>query len=805
MQTGSRSLAPTRAPDDRRDPAGAPPADAGRRRFLAWSAAALALGWSGFAGRVLAFAPGRVAPPAPGSVRLLPSLFSESVAATRRYLMRLDPGRLLHNFHQQAGLPPQGEAYGGWEGDTIAGHTLGHYLSALALMHEGSGDAECRERVDAIVAELARCQEAGGDGYVAGFTRKRADGVVEGGRAVFDEIEQGRIEALPFRLNGSWAPFYTWHKLFAGLLDAHRCCGNDLALEVATRLAGYVERKLAPLDHAQMQQVLDCEFGGMPESLAVLSQRTGDARWLALARRFRHDRVLDPLVAGEDRLNRLHANTQIPKLLGAARGFEADGDRGDAAAALFFWERVVHHHSYAIGGNSDREYFQAPGTLPHYITEQTCEHCNTLNMMRLSRILHGWEGQARYFDFYERALYNHVLSQQHPDGGRYTYMTPLLTGEARSHSDPEGQFWCCVGTGMESHAQYTDAIYGFRDGELLVNLYIPSTFDDPARGLSLRMESGLPDDGIVRITLGPLRAGALPALRLRVPEWAGDCRIRVNGRSVKSGMRDGYARIRRAWREGDRIEVGFPMPLRLEPCADHPTLVSLRRGPCVLAADLGPADEPWDGIEPWLPDGIEAAFGEPEGGRWRVPLPTHPQGLDFVPFHALHERRQAVYFHRLDPRQRRRHEAEQAGRRAREQALREQSLDHVVLGDPGSEQAHALAVTGDSYAANYRRVSGRDVRDGGTLRFTLRGARPAAALRLRYWGEEHRRRFAIEINGRELAHEVLDGGRGHDFVMVDYPLPTDLRDPPADGWQVRIVPDAGYSAGPVFGAWLLAG
>src|SRR5690606_5576712 len=402
-------------------------------------------------------------------------------------------------------------------------------------------------------------------------------------------------------------------------------------------------------------------------------------------------------------------------------------------------------------------------------------------MMRLSQMLHGWQGEARYFDFYERALYNHVLSQQHPEGGRYTYMTPLLTGEARSYSDPEGQFWCCVGTGMESHAQYTDGIYGFRDGELLVNLYIPSTCDDSARGVSLRMESGLPDDGTVRITLGPLREGALPALRLRVPEWAGDCRIRVNGREVKPEMRDGYARIRRAWREGARIEVGFAMPLRLEPCGDHSTLVSLRRGPCVIAADLGPADAPWDGIEPWLPDGIETAFGEPEGGRWRVALPTPPQGLEFVAFHALPERR------------------------SREQALRERSLDHIELGDGDSEQAHALAVTGDSYAASYRRVSGRDVRDGGTLEFTLRGDRPAAALRLRYWGEEHRRRFAIEVNGRAVAHEVLDGGRGHEFVMVDYPLPADLRAPSPSGWRVRIVPDAGYSAGPVFGAWLLAG
>ena len=785
--------------------AAAIPADHGRRRFLAWSAAAIALGWSGFAGRVLAFSPGQVAPPAPGSVRLLPSLFTGSVAATRGYLMRLEPGRLLHNFHEQAGLEPQGDVYGGWESDTIAGHTLGHYLSALALMHEGSGDGECRARVDAIVAELARCQQAGGDGYVAGFTRRRADGTIEGGRVVFDEVERGQIESLPFRLNGSWAPFYTWHKLFAGLLDAHRCCGNAQALEVAVGLATYVERKLAPLDHAQMQLVLDCEFGGMPESLAELSLRTGDGRWLALARRFRHERVLDPLVAGEDRLNRLHANTQIPKLLGAARGFEADGDRGDAAAALFFWERVAGHHSYAIGGNSDREYFQAPGTLPHYITEQTCEHCNTLNMMRLSRILHGWNGESRYFDFHERALYNHVLSQQHPDGGRYTYMTPMLAGEARSYSDPEGQFWCCVGTGMESHAQYTDGIYGFRDGELLLNLYIPSTCDDQARGVALRMESGLPDDGRVRIELESVRAGALPALRLRVPDWTDACRIRVNGRGVEPEMVDGYARIHRAWRKGDRIEVDFTMPLRVEPCGDHPTLVSLRRGPCVLAADLGAADRPWDGIEPWLPEDIARAFGQPAQGRWRVVLPTHPQGLEFAPFHALHDRRHAVYFHRFDAAQRQHHEAEQAAREAEEQALLRRSLDHVALGDADSERAHALETTGDSYAASYRRQGSRDVRDGGTMEFTLRGDRPASQLRLRYWGEEHRRRFSILVNDQQVAHEVLDGGRGDAFVFVDYPLPEALRAPPAGGWRVRIVPDAGYSAGPVFGAWLLTG
>jgi len=778
--------------------------DIERRRLLAWSAAALAAGMTGFAHKLHALSPTRERV-VPGTVRLLPSVFADAVAGTRRYLMQLVPGRLLHNFYQQAGLPTQGEVYGGWESDTIAGHTLGHYLSALCLMYAGNGDIACKTRADAIVAELMRCQQAGGDGYVAGFTRKREDGTIDGGRVVLDEISRGQIEALPFRLNGSWAPFYTWHKLCAGLLDAHRHCGNQDALEVLVILAGYIEQKLAPLNHEQMQQVLDCEFGGMPESLAELSARTQDARWLVLARRFRHDKVLEPLAAGRDELNRLHANTQIPKILGAARGFELDGARSDAAAALFFWQRVVHHHSYAIGGHSDREYFQAPDTVSRYITEQTCEHCNTLNMVRLGQYLHRWSPDIEHVEFHERALYNHILSQQHPDGGRYTYMTPMMTGEARTYSEPEGNFWCCVGTGMESHAQFSDAIYALDNAVLTVDLYIPSMLEHPEYGLRVRMESDIPHHGNVTLTFDALQSATLRVLRLRKPSWAGEMRVNLNGETITPPVQEGYARIERDWQAGDRIALDLSMPVVVEPCMDDPTMVSLRRGPCVLAADLGAADAPWDGHEPWLPSGSEYHFAAPDGnGRLHLILPSHPHGLSFAPFYALHDRRYAVYFRYFDADRRRRWEAEQARQQAAARALDERSLDYIALGDADSEAAHALVVSGDSYALSYRRQPGRDVRTGGVLEFTLRSPREAAVLRLRYWGEEFRRRFSISINGIHFIHEVLDGGRGNDFVDVDYRLPLALRAPPADGWRVRIVPETGYSAGPAFGAWLLA-
>ncbi|MEE7547443.1 glycoside hydrolase family 127 protein, partial [Xanthomonas sp. Kuri4-1] len=444
--------------------------------------------------------PGRVRAVPLERVRLTPSPFTAALRTNRRYLMRLQPDRLLHNFHVYAGLAPRGASYGGWEADTIAGHSLGHYLSALALLHAQTGDAQARRRADYLVAELARCQAHAGDGYVAGFTRKNAAGQIESGRAVFDELAQGRIEALPFYLNGSWAPLYTWHKLFAGLLDAHRYCGNAQALEVAVALGGYLDRVLARLDAAQLQQVLSCEFGGLNESFVELYARTGDARWQALARRLHHHAVIDPLVAGRDELVHQHANTNIPKLIGLAREFEVTGDAASGAAARFFWTAVTAHHSYVIGGNGDREYFQRPDSSAAFLTEQTCEHCASYNMLKLTRHLYQWTPQAGYFDYYERTLLNHVMAQQHPRTGMFTYMTPLLAGEARAWSSPFDDFWCCVGTGMEAHAQFGDSIWWHDDATVFVNLYVPSRVRDAA-GLSLTLESGMPLHGDVALTV----------------------------------------------------------------------------------------------------------------------------------------------------------------------------------------------------------------------------------------------------------------------------------------------------------------
>lgn len=770
-----------------------------RRRFLAWSSLAVAAGFLRFPAQASAAQPGSVRAVPLAQVRLTPSLFLDALQTNRRYLMRLQPDRLLHNFVLYAGLDPKAKAYGGWEADTIAGHTLGHYLSALALMHAQTGDAQCRARAAYLVGELARCQAHAGDGYVAGFTRKNAAGKIESGRAVFDELKRGKIDPAPFYLNGSWAPLYTWHKLFAGLLDVHAHCDNAQALQVAVGLAGYLQGVFAALDDAQLQKVLSCEFGGLNESFVELHVRTGDAQWLALAQRLHHHAVLDPLVAQRDELVHQHSNTNIPKLIGLAREYEVTGYAASGAAARFFWHTVTDHHTYVIGGNGDREYFQQPDSISKFLTEQTCEHCASYNMLKLTRHLYQWGPQAEFFDYYERTLLNHVMAQQHPRTGMFTYMTPMLAGEARGWSSPFDDFWCCVGSGMEAHAQFGDSIY-WQDGQgLYVNLYVPSSVRDAA-GLDMTLHSTMPEQGSAS-----LRVDAAPAeqrtLALRVPGWAQSPLLQLNGQPVDAALSEGYLRITRRWRAGDTLTLSLQMPLRLEATADDPAWVSLLRGPLVLAADLGDAAKPWSGKAPALIGGEEVLQRlQPVAGQAAFDYRDGDQQWRFSPFYAQFDRRSAPYLEHRDAAAWQQHQAEQTAVDAKQRALDARALDRIALGDEASEKAHGLH-SERSYALSYRRRAGRDARTGGFIAFTLRNTAKARILRLRYWGDETRRRFRILADGELIANERLDGNRGLDFVDVDYALPAAVAG--RDTLQIRIEPETGYSAGPAFGCWVL--
>lgn len=735
------------------------------------------------------------------AVRLKPSVWLDAVETNRRYLLILEPDRLLHGFRKHAGLAPKGETYGGWESESLAGHTLGHYLSALALMFQQTGDDECRARATYIAGELAQCQAARRDGYVGALTRRRGN-TMEDGRLAFEDVRAGKISASDFDLNGAWSPLYTVHKLFAGLLDVHAVFADRRALSIADRLALYFEGVFAPLNDAQIQSVLDAEHGGIVESLAELYARTGNTHWLRLAERLYHKKVLDPLADGRDELAGLHANTQVPKVIAIMRLYELTGKARYLAAARTFWEAVVRDHSYVIGGNSDRERFQRPRSSARYITEQTCESCNTYNMLKLTRMLHAHAPEARYFDYHERAHLNHILAQHHPKTGMFAYMMPLMSGEARAFSSPTNDFWCCCGTGLESHAKHGDSIYWKQGGDLLVNLYIPSTLEWAERDARIEVETDYPFSDAIKVRFVALPRPDTFAVALRIPDWCAMAVAHVRGRAAGKAQ-GGYLRIERRWNEGDEIALTLPMTLRIEETPDDPGTVAFLHGPMVLAADLGPADAAFDGVAPALVGADISASMKPADGPaiYRSHDIGRPQDMTFSPFFAQYDRRSAVYFKRFTEAQWAQEQDRLAAETARQKALDARSLDIVRLGDETDENAHGLA-SRISYPASYRRRTGRDARSEGYFEFRMKAGEGPLALQATYWGEERDKKFRILVDGREIAREELTGAKPAQFFEIVYPIAPELMRGKRTV-SVRFEPLIGSRCGPVFGCRLL--
>ena len=778
-----------------------------RRRVLQGSASAALL----LAARPAASSiPTSIKPVPLRAVRLLPSPYLTAVTVNLGYLHRLDPDRLLHNFRSQAGLTPKGAVYAGWESDTIGGHTLGHYLSALSLMQAQTGDAECKRRVIYIVDELTLCQAQNTDGFVAGFTRRRGD-TIEPGRFVFDEIRRGDIRARSFDLNGCWVPLYSWHKLMAGLLDAHRHCGNTAAVHVAEKLGVYIGGVFDALSDVQIQKMLDCEHGGLNESFAELYSRTGNRRWLTLSETIYHRKILEPLSRGEDCLPNIHANTQIPKLIGLARLHELTGEARHLKAAGFFWETVTGNYSYVIGGNADREYFEGPRSIARHITEQTCESCNSYNMMKLTRHLYAETGTATYFDYYERTHLNHILAQHHPQTGMFAYMVPLMSGSHREFSTPFDDFWCCVGTGMESHAKHGDSIFWTRGNDVIVNLYIPSILALSRPSIGLRLETDYPFADEIALTVTEAEGGGPSAISLRIPGWCERPSVSVNGRNWAAAPAEGYVRLHRSWKTGDVIRLVLPRMLRIESTPDDPGTVAMLFGPLVLAGDLGPATERWDGFAPVLVGDDLARGGDlarsivpaAEPAVFRTQGLVHPTDLTLRPFTFQHDNNTAVYFRCFTESQWQQEQIKFKAEQARLRELDARSVDVVRLGDADAERDHSLE-SKISYPVVYRGRAGRDARSGGFFECTMKGRPGGLILQATYWGEERDRRFTILVDGVALASEHLNGSGPSDFFERDYAIPEALSHGKLT-LRIRFEPEKGFSAGPAFGLRLYSG
>lgn len=727
------------------------------------------------------------------AVRLRPSLYLTAVESNGIYLLRLEPDRLLHNFRVSAELQPKGAVYGGWESESLAGHSLGHYLSACSLMYAQTAETQYRERVDYIVTELAECQAKQGDGYVAGFTRKRGE-VVEDGKTIFPEIESGDIRSLPFSLNGAWSPLYTLHKLFAGLLDAQEYCGNTTALQVAVGLGNYLDGVFSKLSEQQMQQMLACEYGGLNESFAQLYERTSDGRWLALARRIYDHKVLDPLSRRQDELVGLHSNTQVPKLIGVARLHEITGEASYATATQFFWQTVTRNHSYVIGGNADRESFEAP--LSQYVTEQTCEACNTYNMLKLTRHLYQRQPDAAYFDYYERAHLNHILAQHDPQTGMFAYMMPLMSGARREFSTPFDDFWCCLGTGMESHSKHGDSIYWRREDQLFVNLYIPSELTWQEQSATLAMRTDYPYTGDVVFEVTRLDQPRTFAVAFRIPGWCKKSTLKINGQVEAGERQGGYVVIRRLWSSHDRVDLHLTMPLRAESIHDDVNTVALLRGPLVMAADLGSASDPFEGPAPVLVGATTAEVVKTMRQSMSTGSTSQPPNLLLRPFFSQYDRRSAVYFRRLTEEQWGVLQSARMAERARQSLLDARTLDVMRFGEKQSELDHALQ-EGKSEAVLYRGRNGRLARGGASFEFRMRASGKPTVLQATYWGKQRNSRFRILVDGVRVASDSINGLGPVGFVDRSYKLPEEL----LRGKQfvvVRFEPEENAGAGPVF-------
>ena len=598
-------------------------------------------------------------------VRLLDSPFKDAMEKDGEYLLSLDTERLLAPYLEEAGLSPGAEHYGGWESTGLDGHTLGHYLTATSMMYAATGDERYRERVNQIVAQLERAQNEIGTGYLGG---------VPNGQEIFEQVQSGEINAEPFGLNGGWVPWYNLHKLYAGLRDAYIYADNQAARDILIRLSDWAVETLEPLSDEQFNEMLITEFGGMNEVLADVYAITGDQKYLELSARFNDERIFGPLRNGEDQLEGLHANTQIPKVIGAAREYELTGDESLHKVATFFWDTVVNNRTYVNGGNSQDEHFGELGMLHNRLSKTTSESCNTYNMLKLTEHLMQWNPKnTAYADYYERALYNHILASQDPKTGMVCYFMPLSSGHFKTFSSPENSFWCCVGSGMENHTKYGKNIYLHTENDLYVNLFIPSEVTWNEKGITLRQETEFPKSERTHLTVETEEPVNF-TLKIRKPGWVKEnISVTLNGESIEPSRSDNYMNIDREWQDGDRVEVQMPMNLRLESFPNSNQKKAVLYGPILLTAKLGTKgmdEEPipyagyqnfdgrWDQLRYADMPSVEAPFRIPANEpveNWLIPvegapLKFHTDGLDesetieFAPYYQVNHERYAIYW-----------------------------------------------------------------------------------------------------------------------------------------------------------------
>ncbi|WP_188816415.1 glycoside hydrolase family 127 protein [Hymenobacter cavernae] len=757
------------------------------------------------------------------AVRLLDSPFREAQQTDLDYMLALNPDRLLAPYLAAAGLPPKAENYGNWENTGLDGHMGGHYLSALAYMYSATGNKQVHQRLTYFIDQLEICQQKSGNGYLGG---------VPGGPAMWEQVKAGNIKANSFGLNQKWVPLYNLHKTYAGLRDAYVVAGNAKARDMLLKVTDWFLDLTANLTDAQLQEMMRSEHGGLNEIFADVSSITGERKYLTLAQRFSHRAVLEPLLAGQDVLNGMHANTQIPKVIGFERIAEAGGDPAWGGAAAFFWKTVVENRTVSIGGNSVSEHFN-PATSFTSMLESTegPETCNTYNMLKLSKELYLTSGSTKYLDYYERATYNHILSSQHPGQGGFVYFTPMRPRHYRVYSQPQEGFWCCVGSGLENHGKYGELVYAHRgQQEMVVNLFIPSTLTWAEQGLTLTQQTTFPMEERTQLKLS-LKKPRTFALSIRQPRWvpAGQLLVQVNGQPVATrATSPGYVTLNRKWRSGDVVTVALPMTTTAEYLPDHSSWVSFVHGPVVLAAvtdttdltglrangarmahvpngRLYPIEEApvLVSTNPNVAEGIKPVAGQPLTFTAASLIDSDKyRNVQLVPFYQIHDARYMVYWPVTTPAGLVARKEELRRKDEEKRALEARTIDQVTPGEQQPESDHGFqgeqTETGTFRNRHWRHATG-------WFSYNLRNSKRAArTLRVTYASGDKNRQFSILVNGLPLAKVRLEGNPQGDFYNVEYALPEALRKPTAPTeLTVKFIAEASSTASSVYDVRLL--
>lgn len=730
-------------------------------------------------------------------VHLLASPFKEAMEKDAAYLLSVEPDRLLSGFRSHSGLKPKGALYEGWESSGLAGHTLGHYLSAVSMQYASTGDVRFLERVNYIVKELNECQVARKTGYVGAIPKEDT---------IWAEVKAGNIRSRGFDLNGGWSPWYTVHKVMAGLVDAYLYANNTEALTVCKKMGDWTGEELKNLTDDQLQKMMLCEYGGMAEVMANLYALTGDKRYLATSYKFYDKRILDPLAKNEDILPGKHSNTQIPKIIASARRYELTGDKNDEAISKNFWTIVTKDHTYATGGNSNYEYLSEPDKLNDKLTENTTETCNTYNMLKLTRHLFAVNPSANLMDYYERALYNHILASQNHESGMMCYFVPLRMGGKKEYSTPFTTFTCCVGSGMENHVKYNESIY-FRgsDGSLYVNLFIPSVLNWKSKGVSITQQTTLPENDAVNFTITATKP-VIFAIRIRKPQWAANCALKVNGVSQQvTANGQGYLVLNRKWKNNDKIEFDAPEHIYTEAMPDNVNRKALFYGPVLLAGILGDTEpDPLKGVpvfvtsetdpNQWLKmvDGKTLGFKTVDISR--------PEEVKLIPFNQTRDEYYSVYWDVFTP------EAWAVAQKAydeekkKQQELEARTTDIIRLGEMQPERDHNFTgeheITGEDHQKKWRATD-----NGGFLSFEMKTDPNAQNTLINtYWGMDNRgRTFDILIDNVKLTTEDLNKYKESKFYNISYQLPIELTKGKSKV-VIKLLPKEGNSAGPVYGS-----